>query len=180
VLWVCVLKSGVHATLAGVIIAFTIPNRSASGETTTVLRSLEHGLHPWVAFGVLPLFAFANAGVSLKDVGLYNFADPVQLGIFFGLFVGKPIGIFGVMRLMIGRGIIAMPEGANWLMLLGMSCLCGIGFTMSLFIGGLAWEHADFAAQIRLGVITGSIASATLGLILLLRATGGARADPRE
>ncbi len=178
VLWVCVLKSGVHATLAGVIVAFAIPNRSASGEPTTILRSLEHGLHPWVAFGVLPLFAFANAGVSLKDVGLYNFADPVQLGIFFGLFIGKPVGIFGVMKLMIGRGIVPMPEGANWMMLFGLACLCGIGFTMSLFIGGLAWEHANLAAQIRLGVITGSIVSATAGLMLLLRATADAGRSP--
>jgi NhaA family Na+:H+ antiporter len=178
-LWVCVLKSGVHATLAGVTLAFTIPNAVGRGDSRSPLRTLEHGLHPWVAFFVLPLFAFANAGVSFDGITLATFTDPVKLGIFFGLFLGKPIGIAGVAWLMIRRGIVPMPDGANFLMLLGMSWLAGIGFTMSLFIGGLAWEHADFFAQIRLGVILGSLASATVGLLLLTRAIERNAGPPR-
>lgn len=178
-LWVCVLKSGVHATLAGVALAFTIPKRVSDRDSHSPLRTLEHGLHPWVAFFVLPLFAFANAGVSFDGITAATFTDPVKLGIFFGLFLGKPIGIAGTAWVMIRRGIVPMPTDANLLMLLGMSCLAGIGFTMSLFIGGLAWEHAHFYEEIRLGVILGSLGSAIVGLFLLTRSIGRKSGPPR-
>ena len=166
IVWVCVLKSGVHATLAGVALALTIPLRANDGQGHSPLRHLEHGLHRWVAFGILPIFAFANAGVTFEGIGLYSFVEPVKLGISAGLFVGKQIGIFGVLFVMIRFGLARMPEDANWLQLYGVSLLCGIGFTMSLFIGGLAWEHANFDAPVRLGVISGSILSAVLGFLV--------------
>ena len=124
-------------------------------------------MHGWVAFGILPLFAFANAGVTFEGIGLGSFVEPVKLGISTGLFVGKQVGVFGALWLMIGLGVARMPEGVNWAQLYGVSLLCGIGFTMSLFIGGLAWEHSDFDAPIRLGVITGSILSAVFGSVIL-------------
>ncbi len=177
IIWVCVLKSGVHATLAGVAIALTIPLRAKDVHGHSPLRYLEHGLHRWVAFGVLPIFAFANAGVTFDGIGLHSFVEPVKLGISAGLFVGKQIGIFGALYLMIRWGLAKMPEGANWIQLYGVSAVCGIGFTMSLFIGGLAWEHADFDAPVRLGVITGSILSAVVGALLL---GFGSVAKPKE
>lgn len=167
VMWVCVLKSGVHATLAGVALALTIPMRAGGDESRSPLKHLEHELHPWVAFAVLPLFGFANAGVSFTGMGLSSFLEPVTLGIAAGLFIGKQVGIFGCLWLMVRWGFAAMPAGASWLQLYGVSLLCGIGFTMSLFIGGLAWEHADFDAQIRLGVMTGSILAALVGYAAL-------------
>ncbi len=167
IIWICVLKSGVHATLAGVAIALTIPLRATDADGHSPLRHLEHGLHRWVAFGVLPIFAFANAGVTFADIGLYNFVEPVKLGVSAGLFFGKQIGIFGTLYLMIRWGIARMPEGTNWIQLYGLSMLCGIGFTMSLFIGGLAWEHSDFYAPVRLGVITGSVLSAVAGFVVI-------------
>ncbi len=167
VLWACVLKSGVHATLAGVALAMAFPITPKKDGGASMLRSAEHGLHPWVAFGVLPLFGFANAGVSFADVGLDSFVDPLKLGIALGLFAGKQIGIFAAFWLMISRGWAKMPEGASWRQLYGLAALCGIGFTMSLFIGGLAWQHEDYADKIRLGVIVGSLASSALGALLL-------------
>jgi len=167
IMWVCVLKSGVHATLAGVALALTIPLRATDEHGHSPLRHLEHGLHRWVAFAILPIFAFANAGVTFKGIGLDSFVEPVKLGVSLGLFVGKQIGVFGVLWLMISRGFARMPDGANWLHLYGVSLLCGVGFTMSLFIGGLAWEHGNFDASVRLGVITGSIASAVAGFLVL-------------
>lgn len=176
VLWVCVLKSGVHATLAGVALALTIPFRE-DADGRSPLRDCEHGLHGWVAFAVLPIFGFANAGVSFSGIGWNSFVEPVKLGISLGLFLGKQIGIFGALWLVIRSGIARMPEGANWRQLYGVSALCGIGFTMSLFIGGLAWEHAEFEAPVRLGVLTGSIASALLGALIILLA-GSRQAKP--
>jgi len=167
VLWVCVLKSGVHATLAGVALAMAIPLRTSDAYGRSPLKHLERGLHKWVAFGILPLFAFANAGVTFEGIGLGSFVEPVKLGISTGLFVGKQVGVFGALWLMISWGFGRMPDGANWLQLYGVSLLCGIGFTMSLFIGGLAWEHSDFDAPVRLGVITGSVLSALLGFMIL-------------
>jgi NhaA family Na+:H+ antiporter len=178
VMWVAVLKSGVHATLAGVAVALTIPLRRTDAQGRSPLRQLEHGLHPWVAFCILPLFAFANAGVSFAGVGIESFLVPVQLGIAAGLFLGKQIGIFGCLLLMIRTGLARMPAGASWGQLYGVSLLCGIGFTMSLFIGGLAWEHADFDDPVRLGVITGSLLAA-LGGFLVLWACLPARAGER-
>jgi len=167
ILWVMVLKSGVHATLAGVVTAFAIPMTRRVGAKQGLLVELEHGLHPWVAFAILPLFAFANAGVSFAGVGLECFIEPVKLGISLGLFVGKQFGIFIMLWLAIVLGLARMPTGVNWGMLYGVSVLAGIGFTMSLFIGSLAFEHSGFDAPIRLGVLTGSILSAFVGLVIL-------------
>jgi Na+:H+ antiporter, NhaA family len=167
VLWVIVLKSGVHATLAGVITAFAIPLtvKRASGESP--LKLLEHELHVWVAFLILPTFAFANAGVSLVGMSLESLTEPVTLGIILGLLVGKQVGVFGMLYLTIRVGWAQMPTGANWVHLYGVAALAGIGFTMSLFIGGLAFEHSGFEAPIRMGVLVGSIASAVVGFLVI-------------
>ena len=166
-LWVCVLKSGVHATLAGVITALAIPLRTEDAEGHSLLRHLEHKLHPWVAYGILPLFAFANAGISFEGVGLYNFVEPVKLGISLGLFVGKQIGVFGLLWFCVYYGIAKMPEGSSWPQLYGVALLTGVGFTMSLFIGSLAFEHTDFDTPIKIGVFTGSILSGVFGFLVL-------------
>lgn len=168
VLWVCVLKSGVHATLAGVVTAFFVPLKTRDAAGHSLLKHLEHTLHPWVAFLILPLFAFANAGVSFEGMGLKSLLEPVTLGISLGLFVGKQIGVFGLLWATIHFGLAAMPPGTNWRQLYAVSLLCGVGFTMSLFIGSLAFEHADFEANIRLGVIAGSLVSGVIGFLLLI------------
>jgi Na+:H+ antiporter, NhaA family len=164
VLWASVLKSGVHATLAGVALALFIPRKAA--------RRLEHDLHPPVAYGVLPLFAFANAGVSLAGVSLASLLAPIPLGIAAGLVAGKTLGVFLVSFAAIKLGVARLPAGASWSSLLGVAILCGIGFTMSLFIAGLAFEGADhaYAVQTRLGILGGSIIAA-LGGYALLRAS---------
>ena len=164
ILWVCVLKSGVHATLAGVTLAFCIPLRTHNAEASPLL-SLEHALHPWVAFGILPLFAFANAGVSLAGVNLESFTHPVPMGIAAGLLIGKTVGVFGLTWLAVRAGIAALPHGANWGQLLGVAILCGIGFTMSLFVGSLAFipGSSDYAGMDRMGILTGSILAAVIG-----------------
>ena len=167
ILWVCVLKSGVHATLAGVVTAFAIPLNVGDGEGHSPLKYLEHSLHPWVAFLILPMFAFANAGISFEGMSLASFLEPVTLGIALGLIVGKQIGVFLPLWVCIKSGIAQMPTNASWVQLYGVSILCGIGFTMSLFIGGLAFELSDFKAPVRLGVMTGSIVCAVLGYALL-------------
>ena len=167
VLWVLVLKSGVHATLAGVVAALAIPMVKRDATDHTMLEDIEHGLHRWVAFGILPLFAFANAGVSFIGIGLASFVEPVKLGISMGLFLGKQIGIFGLLWLTISLKLVPMPQNTNWLHLYGASVLGGIGFTMSLFIGSLAFEHSDFDAPIRLGVLAGSLVSAVFGYFVL-------------
>ena len=140
---------------------------SREGASKGLLVELEHGLHPWVAYGILPIFAFANAGVTFAGVGLASFIEPVKLGISLGLFFGKQFGIFLMLWLAIVLGISKMPKNVNWGMLYGVSVLAGIGFTMSLFIGSLAFEHSSFAAPIRLGVLTGSMLSAIVGLGIL-------------
>jgi NhaA family Na+:H+ antiporter len=164
ILWVCVLKSGVHATLAGVTLAFCIPLRTKNAEPSPLL-SLEHALHPWVAFGILPLFAFANAGVSLTGVNLESFTHHVPMGIAAGLLLGKTIGVFGLTWLAVRIGIAALPTGANWGQVLGVAILCGIGFTMSLFVGSLAFVpgSSDYAGMDRMGILTGSILAALIG-----------------
>lgn len=169
-LWVCVLKSGVHATLAGVAIAMALPLRGDTkndehGEPP--LLRLEHSLLPWVAFGIMPLFGFANAGVSFAGMGLDSFAHPVTAGIIAGLVVGKMAGVFGFAWLAIKSGIAKMPMGANWMQIYGIACLCGVGFTMSLFIGTLAFEDPSYAATVRLGVLTGSLISGVIGYVCL-------------
>jgi len=168
-LWIFVLKSGVHATLAGVALAFAIPLRLKNEEGHSPLRHLEHTLHPWVAFGILPLFAMTNAGVSLSDVSLETLLQPVPLGIALGLFVGKQIGIFSFAWLGVKAGLAQLPDDMNWSKLYGVAILCGVGFTMSLFIGSLAFEHGgpDYAVDDRLGILAGSLLSAILGYFFL-------------
>jgi NhaA family Na+:H+ antiporter len=178
VLWVAVLKSGVHATLAGVALAMFIPFGNApKDEAEPPLRSLEHTLHPWVAFGVLPLFGFCNAGVSFSGLGLETLAHPVTLGTALGLVIGKQIGIFGCIWATVKAGLAKMPEGTNWAHIYGMSALCGIGFTMSLFIGGLAFESPEYAAPVRLGVLGGSLISAAFGYFILSMVAGKSTAE---
>lgn len=164
VLWVCVLKSGVHATLAGVTLAFCIPLRTRQAGVSPV-RYLEHALHPWVSYAILPLFAFANAGVSLKGVNLESFTHHVPLGIAVGLLLGKSVGVFGLTWLAIKLRLASLPEGANWGQVFGVAILCGIGFTMSLFVGSLAFVPgmSEYAGEDRMGILTGSILAALIG-----------------
>ena len=164
ILWVCVLKSGVHATLAGVTLAFCIPLRTKNAEPSPLL-TLEHALHPWVAYGVLPLFAFANAGLSLSGVTLESFTHHVPMGIAVGLLLGKTVGVFGLTWLAVKTGLAALPQHANWGQVLGVSILCGIGFTMSLFVGSLAFVPgaSEYAGMDRMGILTGSILAALIG-----------------
>lgn len=170
-IWVCVLKSGVHATLAGVITALAVPVTRAPGEQHGTLERVEEALGPWVKFGVLPLFAFANAGVSLTGMTLAHVTSAIPMGIALGLLIGKPIGIFGFSLGAIGLRLAGKPEGATWAQLLGVAILGGIGFTMSLFIGMLAFVDATRAAEIRIGVLMGSIASALAGYLFLRAVT---------
>ena len=167
VLWVCVLKSGVHATLAGVVLAFCIPLRA--GLKHSPLLTLEHALHPWVAYAILPLFAFANAGVSLTGVTLQSFTHAVPMGIAAGLLLGKTLGVFGFTWVAIRTGLAKLPNGANWGQVLGVSILCGIGFTMSLFVGSLAYDPATsaYAGADRMGILTGSILAAFIGYAVM-------------
>ncbi len=162
VLWVFVLKSGVHATLAGVALALAIPFRARPGEASPLLH-VEHELAPWVGFGILPLFGFANAGLSFADLSLSSIVEPVPLGIAAGLFLGKQIGVFGAAVLLIRRGWAHLPDGASWAGLYGTSVLTGIGFTMSLFIGTLAFGESDHETVMRLGVLVGSVLSGVVG-----------------
>jgi Na+:H+ antiporter, NhaA family len=166
-IWVCVLKSGVHATLAGVIVAFAIPLAGKGPDAPSLLEQLEESLHPSVAFGVLPLFAFANAGVALNGLALSKVFEPVALGVFLGLFVGKPLGILAATVLAVASKLAAKPRDARWDQLVAIALLGGIGFTMSLFIGTLAFGDPLHAAEVRLGVLLGSLASACLALAVL-------------
>ena len=167
--WLCVLQSGVHATLAGVATALAIPLRTGTAETEGPLEKLEHALGPWVSFGVLPVFAFANAGVSLAGVTAAQLFDTIPLGIALGLAFGKPIGIFGFARAAIASGAAAMPTGTSSIQLFGAAVLGGIGFTMSLFIGMLAFPDPALATELRIGVLAGSIVSAIAGYLILAR-----------
>ncbi len=164
VLWLLVLKSGVHATLAGVALALTIPLREGG---RSPLHRLEHALHKPVAFGITPLFGFANAGLSLAGVGLSAVLAPVPLGVALGLFLGKPAGVFGVAFGLIKLGLAQPPRGASPVQLFGVAVLCGVGFTMSLFIGGLAFADPALIDATKIGVLVGSLASALLGLLIL-------------
>ncbi|MEO8444627.1 MAG: Na+/H+ antiporter NhaA [Gammaproteobacteria bacterium] len=172
-LWVAVLKSGVHATLAGVFVAMCIPlrvpDRLASRGLKSPLRDLEGTLHPWVAFGILPVFAFANAGVSLTGLAPGDTLHPVPLGIVAGLFLGKQIGVLGLSWLAIRARVATLPDGVGWWHLYGTSLLCGIGFTMSLFIASLAFEQGSTAylGLDRLGILIGSLVSGLLGYMVL-------------
>jgi NhaA family Na+:H+ antiporter len=168
--WVCVLKSGVHATLAGFVVALTIPLRHADPVYDgSPLRHLEHILHPWVAFMILPLFAFANAGVSFAGMTPNEMTGGVAVGIVAGLFFGKQLGVFATSALLIKLGLAELPRGASWTSLYGVAILTGIGFTMSLFIGSLAFEHSpiDYAAPLRAAVLSASVMSAAVGYLWL-------------
>jgi len=177
-LWVCVLKSGVHATLAGVVTAFCLPLRGGDeAPEDRAFIHLEHALQPWVAFFIMPVFAFANAGVSFAGLTAAHLVEPVTLGIAAGLFVGKQVGVFGAAALFIRLGFAAMPANGTWMKLYGVSLCAGIGFTMSLFIGTLAWDDPAYAAPLRIGVLAGSILSALAGYAVL-RWSAPAKAAP--
>ncbi|MDH4763907.1 Na+/H+ antiporter NhaA [Pseudomonas sp. CBMAI 2609] len=170
-LWFCMLRSGIHATLAGVILALFIPLGDTEADDASPLLRLESALHPWVAFLIVPLFGFANAGVSLAGMSPANLLDPVPLGVTLGLFLGKQVGITLMAVLAIRSGLARLPEGASWLQLYGVALLCGIGFTMSLFIGALAFPGAPFLVdEVKIGVLLGSLLSALAGIAVLLLA----------
>ncbi|MGK2285275.1 Na+/H+ antiporter NhaA [Pedomonas sp. V897] len=178
-LWFFVFKSGLHATIAGVLTALTIPLRTRTETAGSPLKRLEHLLHPWVAFGILPVFAFANAGVDLQGLSLAMLLDPIPLGIAAGLFLGKQVGIFGSCWLLIKMKWVRMPYGAGWMSLYGMAILCGVGFTMSLFIGGLAFSTDFYQNEVRLGILTGSLISSLVGLVVLALAPQARKTDAR-
>lgn len=170
-LWFAMLLSGVHATIAGVLAAMAIPFESTPGapdSQTSPLHRLEHGLHPWVAFAVVPLFGFANAGVDIRGLGIDQLFAPLPLGIAAGLFLGKQVGIFGSVWLSVKLGIAGKLRGATWLQIYGVAMLCGIGFTMSLFIGGLAFPgDALLVEEAKIGILMGSLAAALIGFAVL-------------
>jgi NhaA family Na+:H+ antiporter len=173
-LWLAVLLSGVHATIAGVLAATLIPIRVTPGapdSAVSPLHRLEHGLHPWSAFFIVPLFGFANAGVSFAGLGLEHLLAPLPLGIAAGLFLGKQVGVLGALWLCVRLRICARPAGANWRQIYGVCLLCGIGFTMSLFIGGLAFTDPILMDEVKIGVLGGSLLSAIAGYLVLR--TGG-------
>ena len=176
-LWFFMLKSGVHATLAGVVLAFTIPLNVQDAHGHSLLRGLEHRLHPWVAYAILPIFAFANAGLSFAGMNLNTLLQPLPSGILAGLFLGKFIGVFGITWSLVKTGRANMPSGIGPMHLAGAAVLCGIGFTMSLFIGSLAFETAEYVTLVRLGVVLGSVLSAVCGFALLQHACRADRLD---
>jgi NhaA family Na+:H+ antiporter len=169
IMWASVLKSGVHATLAGVLLAFTIPLRNPENPKHSPARQLEHELHPSVAYVILPLFAFANAGVPLAGMTFKALFEPVTLGIIAGLFIGKQLGVFSFAWLAIRLKLASLPEKVTWTQLYGAAILCGIGFTMSLFIASLAFEHEgqEYIRLVRLGILIASLLSAIIGYFIL-------------
>jgi NhaA family Na+:H+ antiporter len=171
VLWTFTFLSGVHATLAGVALALTIPIACTPGcpdDRESPLHRLEHGIQPWVAFAIVPIFGFANAGVSLAGLGFEALLEPVALGVAAGLFLGKQIGVFGVTWLAVRLGFGDTPDGATMRQVYGVSLLCGVGFTMSLFIGLLAFPDAGMQDQVKIGVLAGSVLSAIAGATVLM------------
>ncbi|MDQ6974798.1 MAG: Na+/H+ antiporter NhaA [Mariprofundaceae bacterium] len=170
ILWVSVLKSGVHATLAGVVLAFMIPLNSVdkAGQHFSMSQNMERNLHVWVTFMILPLFAFVNAGVDLRGISVDAMLSPVPLGIMFGLFLGKQAGVFGFSWFAIKVGIASLPEGCNWKQLYGVSVLTGIGFTMSLFVNSLAYNDTQlYQYTDKLAILLGSLLSGLMGYFLL-------------
>lgn len=182
IMWVSMLKSGVHATLTGVILALFIPMHSKTNPNESPLKEWEEDLHVLVAFVVLPVFAFVNAGISLKGVGLEQLTHGVPLGIALGLFLGKQVGIFGFCYVAIKLKLSSIPEGMNWGSLYGTGILCGVGFTMSLFIGSLAFESSgvNLVFDERLGIIVGSLLSGIVGYWVLRRSIPGLREPKQE
>lgn len=168
ILWIAVLKSGVHATLAGVVLAMFIPMYHPKFRDRSPLCELEESIHPTVAFGVLPLFAFANAGVPFFGLTSEVVFSTVTIGIAAGLFFGKQIGVILFAYAAIALGIAKRPEGSSWLQIYGVSVLTGIGFTMSLFVGTLALDPVAYSESVRIGVLAGSVLSAVVGVGLLL------------
>lgn len=169
IMWVATLKSGVHATLAGVIMAMFIPIKSNKDPAVSPLKEMEHDLHAVVAFFILPVFAFANAGINFTGVGFEDLLHPVPVGIALGLFIGNQIGVFGFCWLAIKLGLARLPQGMSWLTLYGTSALCGVGFTMSLFIGSLAFEETgvNLLFDERIGIVSGSLMAGILGYLVL-------------
>lgn len=175
-LWVLVLKSGVHATLAGVVTAFFVPLKDRFGKSP--LHSVEHGLSPYVLYAIIPIFAFANAGVVLAGLSPADLANPVPLGVALGLVLGKQIGVLGTVALAVAFGFARLPEGVTWRHIYGAACLAGIGFTMSLFIGSLSYSDPVLMNDVRLGVMAGSLVSGVLGY-LVLRAAPASQLSPQ-
>jgi Na+:H+ antiporter, NhaA family len=180
VMWICILKSGVHATLAGVVVALAIPLHGRRIDSPSPLKQLENTLHPWVVFGVMPIFAFANAGVSLQGLTLGDLLAPIPLGIALGLFVGKQLGIMGFAWAGQRLRLCRLPKGIGWRHMYGVAVLAGIGFTMSLFIGTLAFNDAERARDVRLGVLSGSLLSALTGYLILRFLTASALVGAAE
>jgi NhaA family Na+:H+ antiporter len=167
ILWICVLKSGVHATLAGVVVAFFIPLKDEKNNLSP-LRDLEHELHSWVTYGILPIFAFANAGISLQGLTFNSLFNSLTLGIILGLIFGKSLGVLLMTAVGSLFKICTLPKQVSLLQFIGMSFFTGIGFTMSLFIGTLAFEDVLLQTQIRLGVIVGSLVAGLIGSVFIL------------
>ncbi len=182
IMWIATLKSGVHATLAGVVLAMFIPIRSKTDPEISPLKSLEHDLHSVVAFFILPVFAFANAGINLSGVGMEQVLHGVPIGIAAGLFIGKQVGIFGLCWIAIKLGLTKLPKGMSWLSLYGTAALCGIGFTMSLFVGSLAFEETgvDLLFDERIGIIIGSLLSGLVGYLVLRISVNRSRVNENE
>ncbi len=167
-LWFFMLKSGVHATVAGILLALFIPLQGNTADSVAPLERLEHGIAPWITFMILPLFGFANAGVALTGMTFDDLAAPVPVGVALGLFFGKQIGVFGLAALAIGLGLAKRPENSSWMQVYGVSVLCGIGFTMSLFIGNLAFAGSpELVDEVKIGVLAGSVVAALVGMLIL-------------
>lgn len=171
ILWVCILKSGVHATISGILLAFFVPLKIDNMSNNSPLKKLEHYIHPWVSFVILPLFAFFNAGISFKEVSLNLLTQPIALGIFIGLFIGKQLGVMLFSVIGIKLQYCKLPEGTTWLQYYGMAVITGVGFTMSLFIGMLAFHDFEQQTSMRLGVIIGSLLSGIVGYTILKKSS---------
>ena len=177
--WLFLLKSGVHATLAGVVTALFIPNVRPYGRRHTVLTATEHSLKPWVLLGIMPVFAFANAGVNVVSLSPSDLFGPVSLGIALGLFIGKQLGVLGFVWIAVRTGIADLPKNVTWQQMHGAALLAGIGFTMSLFIGTLAFADPQHAAAVRVGVLSGSLLSGLVGFIVLRRSLTAAESSTK-
>ena len=171
VVWAFVLKSGLHPTLAGVALGLLIPIKSKNKHQEKPLMVMEHALYPWVNLAILPIFAFANAGISFAGVTFQTFIQPITMGIILGLFLGKQAGIMLITKLATIIGLCQLPKGVSWTQFYGMSLITGIGFTMSLFIGNLAFIGEEYAVEVRLGVIIGSLLSIITGILVLTSAS---------